>query len=397
MGSSHGDAGPPQADLVAAVDPLLDLVAEHADWSNEHRRPHPDVFAALARAGLLRLIAPAAYGGHGAGPHTFLAVVERLARVDGSAAWTAMTINEEVGIAASYLRPDSMTELLTDQPDVIIAGSGVAVGHAREVDGGWVIDGRWRFISGSPVADRIILTSRIDGTEATTGDRRGTGRICFTLVSADDVTIEDTWHTAGLRGTGSNDVVVEGLFVPDRWAGVTRFNGPPRPGTPYYCLPSGLRFPWPKVGVAVGVARAAQAAFDDLARTKKPSFEREHLAERPTAQAAAARAEALIGSGRAWVATVLDELWASATGERPIEAELHARARLAASHAVDAAIEAVEGLGSAAGTSASRLDGPWPRLLADARSVGQHFMVGPQQMQTAGRVLLGLPADDPSF
>ena len=68
-----------------------------------------------------------------------------------------------------------------------------------------------------------------------------------------------------------------------------------------------------------------------------------------------------------------------------------------ASYAVDSCIRAVDILASAAGTTASQLDGPWPRLQADVRSVGQHFMVGPQQMQIAGQVLLGQPSDDPGF
>lgn len=386
--------GPSPEQIVAELEPILPLVARHSPWTNEHRRPHPEVFEALAAAGLLRLIAPAHYGGRGVGPEAFLAMVERVARIDGSAAWVAMTLNEEVGIASSYLLPSTMTELLGAEPNVIIAGSGLAVGRARRAEGGWRIDGRWRFISGAPVADRIILGSRVVGSDGQPVPGR---ELCFTLIPATDLVIEDTWHTAGLRGTGSNDVTVTDLFVPDHWAGITRLGEPAKPNTPYYRLPNGLRFPWPKVGVAVGLARAAMDAFVDLASIKKPSVQSSLLAERPTAQAAMAQAEALAASGQAWVLAVLEELWPAAAGPDPLDPKLHARARLAASYAVDSAIRAVDGLASAAGTTASRLDGPWPRLQADVRSVGQHFMVGPQQMQTAGRVLLDQPAEDPAF
>lgn len=394
-------AQPDPAAIAAQLEPLLPLVDEWAAWASEHRRPHPEVFEALAATGLLRLIAPVDHGGLGAGPEAFLAMVERLARVDGSTAWVAMTLNEEVGIASSYLPAASMTELLTTEPEVIIAGSGVALGRARRVEGGWRVDGRWGFISGVPVADRVILSSRIvEDDDAGAGQvvSGGPGRaLCFTLIPVEQVTIEDTWHTSGLRGTGSNDVVVEDVFVPDHWAGATRFGAPARPQTPYYQLPSGLRFPWPKVGVAAGLARAAMAEFETLAGSKRPSLQSRPLAERPNAQAAMAEAEALVGSGEAWVLSVLEELWPAASRPEPLDPKLHARARLAASYAVDSAIRAVDGLASAAGTTASRLDGPWPRLQADVRSVGQHFMVGPQQMQTAGRVLLGQSADDLAF
>ena len=378
-------------------------MARHADWAEEQRRPHPEVFRALSRAGLLRLIAPIDYGGRGIGPHGFLAVIEALARVDGSTAWAAMTINEEVGIASSYLPPASMTEVLTTEPEVIIAGSGLALGRARATDGGWIIDGRWGFVSGGPVADRLILASRVvderGRPERAADDAvRQARRVCFTLIPATDATLTDTWHTAGLRGTGSHDMVVDDLFVPDHLAGVFSIEDDPVPTTPYYCLASGLRFSWPKVGVAVGVARAAMAAFAELAATKRPSHLPDLLADRPNAQAAMAQAEALVSSGRAWVDQIQSEVWAAAVDPGPpIEPGLHARSRLAAAYAVDSAVQAVEGLASAAGTSAGKLDGPWPRLLADVRAVSQHFMVGPQQMQTAGRVLLGRDPGDPIF
>lgn len=256
------------------------------------------------------------------------------------------------------------------------------------------MNGRWKFVSGSTVADRLILASLVETDEP---EGRGTPRrprsTCFTLVPVDEVEIEPTWQVAGLRGTGSNDVVLSDVFVPDEWAGVIGAGDRLVPETAFFCLPNGL----PKVGVAVGIARAAIGAFGLLARNKKPSMLPELLAERPGAQAALAQAESLVGAGRAWAGQQMDVLWSVASTGRPIEPELHARVRLACSYAVDSAIRAVEVLASAAGTTANRLDGPWPRLLGDVRSVGQHFMVGPQQMQTAGRVLLGQGPGDPTF
>jgi alkylation response protein AidB-like acyl-CoA dehydrogenase len=394
----------PDPDYLGRLDPILPLVRERADATNEARTPDPAVFRALARAGCLRMVAPARYGGNEAAPEEFLSLIEAIAVVDGSTAWTAMTLNEEMGIASAYLDPGSMTSLLAEEPDVIIAGSGLPVGRARAVDGGWRVTGRWRFVSGSPVADRLILASAVEGNDSGSGEGEVEGGgarrprpVCFTLVRASDTAIEDTWHVAGLRGTGSNDVVLDDVFVPERWAGVAAPFQLPLPDTPFYCLPNGLRFPFPKVGVACGIARAALDAFDELARTKKPYGAAKLLAERPDAQAAMAQASALVGSGRTWVSGQVAELWATASSGRPIEPDLHARVRLACSYAVDSAIRAVEILATAAGTTAGQLEGPWPRLLSDARAVGQHFMVGPQQMQTAGRVLLGLDPADPGF
>ncbi|MEL7155847.1 MAG: acyl-CoA dehydrogenase family protein [Actinomycetota bacterium] len=381
------------SDLLTCIEPILPLIDKAADQANAERRPDPAVFRNLAEAGLLRLLAPTDYGGHGAHPADFLALMEAVARVDGSTAWTMMTINEEVGIASAYLPPASMAGLLTDRPDVIIAGAGAAAGQAVRRPGGWSITGRWPFVSGSTVADHLILNSWVDGGT----DARARRQMCFALVPVAEAEILDTWHMAGLAGTASNDVVLTEAFVPDERAGVVALGEGPKPDTPFYNLPNGLRFPYPKVGVALGIASAALAEFRTLAETKTPGLSSRRLARRPYAQRAVAEAEMHIGAGRAWVLDQLGELWPIAEAGEPIPPAVHARVRLSCAGAVDGAGRAVAALASAAGTTASEHLGPWPRLLADVRAVGQHFMVAPYQMDTAGRVLLGQDPDDPMF
>ena len=372
--------------LIDRLESLLPLVAEHAPAANEARRPSRQVMTAFAHAGLLRLIVPTEYGGLGVSPRTFLDIVERVARVDGSSAWTIMTCNEEAGIASAYLEPESVAGHFSACPNTVIAGSGVPKGSATRSDGGWSITGRWDFVSGCTAADQVVLASMVDGAKP--------AELCFVLVPTSEIAIEDTWNTHGLRGTGSNDVVLDSHFVADHWAGIVPTFSPPRPATPFYGLPSGLRFPFPKVGVAAGIARAAIDEFVSLASGKRPLFASGNLAERPGSQAAIARAEAGVSSGLAWVHEMLDELWVVAKAGSPVPSELHARCRLACSHSVDASITAVDQLCREAGTTANRPDAPLQQLLLDARAVAGHFMVAPYQMNTAGRILLGLdPAD----
>ena len=374
---------------------LLPLVAEDAAEASEARRPSQRVMTAAAEAGLLRLIVPKAYGGLEVSPRAFLEIVRRIAEVDGSTAWTVMTCNEEAGIASAYLEPSSIAEHVVSCPATIVAGSGVPKGRAEAVDDGWRITGRWDFVSGCTAADRVVLASVVADTEPV--------KLCFVLVPTADVTIEDTWHTHGLRGTGSNDVVLDGHLVPHRWAGVIDAFALPRPDTPFYRLPSPLRFPFPKVGVATGIARAAIDEFRSLAAGKRPLHSKGQLAERPSAQAAMASAEAQVSAGLALVREVLSELWevaeqASATTRvSPIEPELHARCRLACSYAVDVSIQSIEQLLREAGTTANARSSPLAQLLLDARAVAGHFMVGPYQINTAGRVLLGLDPLDRQF
>ncbi len=145
------------------------------------------------------------------------------------------------------------------------------------------------------------------------------------------------------------------------------------------------------------MARAALDEFQSLASGKRPLFNNGSLAERPDAQMAAARADAAISSGVAWVREMIDELWAVAEANDPIPDTLHARCRLACSHSVDGSIRAVESLVREAGSTGNVRSSPLAQLLLDARAVAGHFMVGPYQMSTAGRVLLGLDAGDRHF
>ena len=367
------------ADLVAAAGPATDV----------ERSPSAVVLRAFARRGLLRLVVPRSYGGAGLGPVQFMTFLRSLASVHGSTAWTVMTCNEEAGITSAHLDPAAVTALFADHPDVVIAGSGIPRGVATATAGGWTVSGRWGFVSGAAAADRVVVVSKVEGSTPL--------RLQASLVPIEQVTIHDTWDTAGLRGTGSHDVDLAEVEVPDRWGAEFANFALPRPDDPFYRLPAGLRFPFPKVGVAAGIARAALDEFAALAAGKRPALSRTLLAERPSAQMAAAEAEARLESGWAWAMAMAEELWNVATAGGSVSPELHARCRLAASHAVAAAVAAVDTVCAEAGTTANLSASPLSRLQADVRAVSGHFMVAPYQQATAGRVLLGLEPADPQF
>lgn len=369
--------------------PLLGLVGEGVSEAAAARRPTDAVVRAFAEAGLLRILAPRAYGGEEATALEFLELVETVATIDGSAAWTVMTLNEEMEIACAYLPPACMASVVGSRPPQVIAGAGAPVGRAVRVDGGWEITGRWPFVTGSPVADLIVVGSIVEGPKPR--------KLCYVLVPRDEVEVLDTWDSVGLRGTGSHDVVMTALQVPDDRAGLTAKAEVTVPDSPLFRLPPGLRFPFPKVGVASGVARAAMTTFAELAETKQARLGTDRLRNQPDAQLAMAEAEALVSSGRAFAVEMLESVWAMAMEGRPVPKPVHARTRLACTNSVANSVRAVELLATAAGTTANRLGHPLQRRLADVRAVPQHFMVGGYHRLSAGRVLLGLEPEDPMF
>lgn len=378
---------PPPPEL---TDELLARVRAGGEHSDAERNPDPEIIAELGRLGLMRLLVPSELGGGGRHPAEFIEFSRRVAFEHPSAGWVAMTCNEEAEIFAAYLEATTVTAFYAAHPDAVIAGSGVPKGVARPAEGGWIVDGRWPFVSGCSAADWWILANIVDGTRPR--------QLCFVLIPADAALIDDTWHTVGLRGTGSHDVVLNEYFVPGKLASVVENFSLPKPNEhPYYRLPSGLRFPFPKTGVASGIADRAIDEFAALSTAKTALYNRSTLARRPDAQAAMARATALAGAGRAFVAEALSEIWETASARGEVTPAQHARARLACSWSVQNCIAAVETLVTAAGSTANYTSSPLGGLLNDVRAVAGHFMVGSYQMDTAGQVLLGLDPGDPNF
>lgn len=371
------------------IGPLLGAIADAAPAASVERKPSRELMQRVADMGLLQILPPVAYGGEEATALEFFELVETIARVDGSTAWAIMTLNEEIEIATAYLAPETMTSLCHSEPKVIVAGSGIPAGSATPADGGWRVSGRWTFVTGSPVADHLILGSLIEGPAPRS--------LCYVLVPAADATILDTWDTFGMRGTGSNDVVLDDVFVPAERAGVAKTSNDTVPDTTLFRLPTTLRFPFPKVGIAAGIARAAIDAMIELAGAKAGRISKTLLRDQPDVQIAIAEADADLSAGRAFAVEMLSHVWELAHEGRPIPPEVHARTRLACSHSVAASVRATERVAALAGTSGNTVDGPFARRVADVRAVPQHFMVGAHHRLQAGRVLLGLPIDDLTF
>ena len=375
--------------LEQLVSGTKNLISDRAKQSDRLREPDPEVISSLGNLGLMKLLVPEEYGGHEVHPSELIHFTKCLAEIHGSTAWVAMTCNEEAELVSAYLPPDTCRHLWVEDPSIVIAGSGVAKGKARRAKGGWQITGRWNFVSGCTTADKWVLNSVVDGSSPV--------ELCFALVEANPELVEDTWHTVGLRGTGSHDVVLEDFFVADAWCGVVANNSLPIPDLPFYRLPSALRFPFPKTGVAAGLATRAISDFQVLAGTKTPLNSKRTLHERPDAAVAVAKAEALVGAGQAWVFEQLEAVWETAEKGDSVTSELHAKVRLACSWSVQNAINAIQHLVDAAGSTANFENSGLMTLLDDARAVAGHFMVGSYQIDTAGRVLLGLDAGDPAF
>jgi alkylation response protein AidB-like acyl-CoA dehydrogenase len=213
------------------------------------------------------------------------------------------------------------------------------------------------------------------------------------LLPAAECEIIDTWTVGGLRGTGSHDVAAHDLFVPSTYG--SGFFDPYVLPEPRYRIPAFCRV-IPGLGaMALGIARTAIDTLSEIAGAKTPVRTTTMLRDTADAQVRVSQAEALVRSARLFLFDSLERLWQGllATGEVTMEAR--AQARLAASHAVASAVQAVDVMYVAAGASAVYTSCLLERAFRDVHVITQHIGVHPRMMQTTGRVLFGLEPDTP--
>jgi indole-3-acetate monooxygenase len=353
----------------------------------ERHLPHP-LFEALRDAGVFRMSVSTVLGGDEVEDETAVRVTEELSRQDGSIGWNVM-IASGAAIAASCLPAAALREVYRGGPDTVIAAGLPPQGAAVPVPGGFRLTGRWAFASGCQQADWMAGSSPVmaQGTPCFRPDGRPDGRTFFLPAGACEIL--DTWHTAGLRGTGSHDWRVTDVFVPEERSLPLLRDGPREPGA--LSLRDFVAYNGPRVAaVALGIAREAIDTFTALARTKTPALATSPLAAQHTTHERVGRAEARLRSGRAFLYETLRELPRSPGWSEPLSEDLRARLRLASAHAAQSAAEAVDLMFNAAGTTAIYASSRLERCFRDVHVATQHVGVAPSNIEMVGQYLLGL-------
>ena len=372
-------------DPVAIAKSLQPLVRQYADVNETQRYLAPEVAAAFAEGGLYRIAAPEDAHGTAQDPLTQVQTIAAIAEGDGASAWNLMIGIESFGLIAPSF--GTISHLL-DDPKVILASSTAAVGKAHKVEGGYRINGVWQFASGVHNASLFGATVQVwdDATvDQALGNRYG-------IIDLGDFEILDTWHTGGLCGSGSHDVRVDDVFIPQERL-IAPLGGV-KHDSPLLNFPLGSRLSYNKVGVAWGLARAALDAFVELAEGKNPRFSRTSLRDRAFAQRAIAEAEARYRGGKAFVTELLQQMWECVQARGHITSKERALFQIACSDSVRGCGEAVARVAEAAGTTANEKSHPLERIVRDIKVVGQHTTVAPHHIEDAGRILLGLPAQE---
>jgi len=364
-----------------ALRELAPLIAEHRGTFDRERRLPDVVFNALADAGLFRLWLPRSLGGPELSPLDFMGVVEAASAVDGSVGWL---VGNGGGMSrvGGYL-PVAVTRDWFASPRTFVVSATGAVGSAAVVSGGYRITGRWPFGSGAPHATHFMGLATVGGNQAP-----DQARLCCYFDRA-QVTVHDTWHVSGLRGTGSSDFEVRDTFVVAERVHPFIGHAPTDPGV-LYRLPPLSVFAWTVSVVPLAIARSAIDAFLTLAGTKSRLGVAGSMRDREMVQAMVGRVETQHSAARSLLTEAMSELIAATEigNERLVAAR--ARLRTAGSHAAETALRIVDMLAADAGSAAIFEAGPLERAIRDVQAAAKHIAMNPASYTVAGRLRLGL-------
>jgi alkylation response protein AidB-like acyl-CoA dehydrogenase len=352
---------------------IAELARGMADDIDAARRLPAELVEALRDSGLLRAGAPVEVDALELPAGTALRCAEEVARGDASAGW-CVSIGITSTLLVAYLPPVSRDELFGNGHG-LAAGVWAPQGKARRVPGGVVVSGRWAFCSGITHADVLFAGCVLEDRPA------------VVALPTEQLQILDTWHTLGLRGTGSHDTVAEEVFVPDNRV-LSIFDGPVI-DRPLYRFPPFGFFAACITAAAMGNARAAIDNFVELASTKKGVAASRTLAERSTIQVAVATAESALEAARAGYYQAIDAAWQASLDGPAVPLELRTRLRLAATHGARVSADVVRSMYDLAGGSAIYDGAPLQRRLRDAFTATAHFQVNEASRELPGRILLG--------
>jgi indole-3-acetate monooxygenase len=367
---------------------LAPQIQELSEEIEQSRRLPLSLVEAMARAGLFRLWIPRALGGEETDPMTLVRVVEEVSRADGAAGW-CVALGGEYGVFGGYLPPEAAHEIYGSDPNVRTAGQLRASGDATVVDGGYRVTGRWQLGSGCQHSHWITGGCRIlDGAEPRLNtDGTPVSRVMF--FPATDCEILDTWHSIGLRGTGSHDYTVTDVFVPA--ARSMSFREPPVEPGPLYAMPTAALFGTALAAVSLGIARHAIDILLELAQTRTTGRSRgQALRQDATVQANLGHAEALLRSGRAFLYEALEEAWQLVVAGQPLSPGERGTLWLASTHAANAAKQATELMFSAGSSASPYASYGLERCVRDIHASAQHISVALGNYQVAGQAFLGL-------
>ncbi|WP_248964144.1 3-hydroxy-9,10-secoandrosta-1,3,5(10)-triene-9,17-dione monooxygenase oxygenase subunit [Sphaerisporangium perillae] len=359
-------------EVLDAVRRLLPKIAERARSTDEGRRVPEEAIRELVETGVFRMLQPKRYGGTESDPVSFFEAVREISAVCGSTGWVVSVLGVHPWQLGLFDEA-AQDELWGEDPDALVSSSYAPVGRLIPEEGGYRLSGRWRFSSGCEHASWALVGGLVVGDQGKPVD------FMTVLVPRADYAIDDVWDVIGLRGTGSNDIIVEQAFVPAhrtmRNYEQAQLRGPGQKVNtgPLYRMPFGTVFTTaitaPVIGMAAGCYRSYVASMRDRVRL---SLGGGRFAEDQFAQVAVARAASEIDAAVLQTDRNVREVYEHAVRGEPIPMELRLRARRDQVRATERALTAIDILFKTAGGNSLSRGNPLERAWRDAHAGSVH-------------------------
>ncbi|MDH4144474.1 MAG: acyl-CoA dehydrogenase family protein [Acidimicrobiia bacterium] len=399
QGRQGGPAGAERTPALDATRSVLDVVAAHRSWAEDHARMAAPVVEAAGAAGLFRMGAPAEYGGLEAPLPDQLAAHELLGRADPTLAWCVTNSGVAARIAA-YLEPGAAA-LVYGEPGSVYGFSNVAGAEARPVDGGFELSGRWPVVSGAHDVAWAVLGATVTPPAPEPGGQSagaaeppdGRPDVRWMLVPAADLVVEDTWADANaMRGSDSCAVRVDGAFVPAELA--HSWSWPRRIDRPLFRLAHTSVTSASTAAICLGVASGALDSLVDILAATTSTLDGTAPRDWPNIGATVAEQTAALRAARSALHGVAAEVWHAVVTDGQAPPRSRAEMFAVADHAMHAAITAVSRAYVCGTAKALRRGHPLDLALRDVHGMAVNWERLRRLGFDAGRVLVG---EEPRF
>jgi 3-hydroxy-9,10-secoandrosta-1,3,5(10)-triene-9,17-dione monooxygenase len=383
-----GQPSPTHDELVRRARALAPGLRERAQRTETERRVSDESIEAVVGAGLARILQPRRWGGYEISHDAAFDVAVEVAAACGSTGWCASLLNIHDWWLAGF--PDeAQHDVWAEAPDRRLAAMVSPTGKAAPADGGYRLSGRWSFVSGVDYSDWAIVAAMVFAPQ-------GPPQARHFLVPRKDYSVLDTWHNVGMRGTGSNDLIVDDVFVPaHRTIAMDDFREGATPGSrantgPLYRGAMICIFPHALAAPALGVARGVFATWLDWTRDKAATSTGEAVSEWPHVQMRIAQTEYELDAAELQLRRNL----AIVRDGAPSDPDLRSRSFAAYGHAVHSICKAVDTLFEMSGAHGMRDENVIQRAWRDVHAIGAHVGLNTDLSgQSRGRFLLRLPRD----
>ncbi|MFD3507230.1 3-hydroxy-9,10-secoandrosta-1,3,5(10)-triene-9,17-dione monooxygenase oxygenase subunit [Nocardia sp. NPDC058666] len=381
-------------EVIERVEALLPTLRERAQEAEDLRRIPDETMKALQDTGFFRLLQPKQWGGHAADPVIFYDTVRKIASACGSTGWVAGIIGVHNWHLALFDQ-QAQEDVWGDDTDVRISSSYAPMGAGQAVEGGYLVRGSWAWSSGSDHATWAVL----GGPVIKNGKPVDFGSF---LIPRSDYRVDDVWNVVGLRGTGSNTVVVEDVFVPaHRFLSFRAMSEGRSPGLAQnpdtvYKMPWGTIHPTtisaPIVGMGYG---AYEAHVEHQGKRVRAAYAGENAKDDPFAKVRVAEASSDIDAAwRQLSGNVADEYALLLAGEE-VPFDLRVRARRDQVRATGRVIASIDKLFESSGATALANGTPLQRFWRDAHAGRVHAANDPERAYVMyGTHEFGLPVTD---